>query len=314
MRENVAARGNASRVPGSLYESSERFEPRRVFECDFFQRLLHFSPLKHQRVLRLAVLVPRHGLVKMGHEEAVQASIESGEFIAQPTLKFLRCVRFGCRHAVEFRKEPRRPIVGNRESPNGFGDLLRHFLFADVGLRARALLLCAAQVVVALLLFGRDEAAALRTPNHSAIRIFFHDRLFRVALDRHDLLALVEKRLRDERLVLAFVELALEADHPVVDRIFERLLHLRDRHGSTELPREAESHERFADALERLFAGRVPLEYLPHKRCFFRVGDDRARRAVVEVTHRCPLRPDAVFDFLALAALDVFAQVVDVIF
>lgn len=74
----------------------------------------------------------------MCRQEPVQPSVISGKLLAKATLLPLRGVRFGRLDAVEFHEEPSRPIVGNRKPPNRFGDLPRHFLFAEVRLGAQS--------------------------------------------------------------------------------------------------------------------------------------------------------------------------------
>jgi len=69
-----------------------------------------------------------------------------------------------------------------------------------------------------------------------------------------------------------------------------------------------------ADLMEGIFAGRVQFEGFADERGFFRLNGDAPIVAVVEISDWRPVGPNAVSQFLADAAFDIFRKIVHVVF
>ena len=114
--------------------------------------------------------------------------------------------------------------------------------------------------------------------------------------------------------MFALVQFAVEGHHAVEKGILERPLVIRNGHALVHAGRKAKLLHPPADFMEGIIAGRVKLERLADKRGLFGLNGDAPIVAVVEISDRWTIGPDAVPQFLPDAAFDVFRKIVNVVF
>ncbi len=130
----------------------------------------------------------------------------------------------------------------------------------------------------------------------------------------HDLLAIVEQFLCDDRFVDSFVHFAVETDGTVVDGVLQHSLDAG--HGEYVVTIAAQAHllHRLCECFERVVAGSVQLEHFANEVRFVEIGINASRLAVVYVSERRKRRPQPLAQLLSVSSLDVFTQLIDIQF
>ena len=110
---------------------------------------------------------------------------------------------------------------------------------------------------MAFLHLRRNQTPALAAMDEATENEILGRLFSRLALARHDRLHLVKKFLGYQWFVPAFIYLAVVADEAAVERVFEKVLEVRYRHGRTRPASEAKFSYRLSEQGEGVPAGGV---------------------------------------------------------
>lgn len=114
--------------------------------------------------------------------------------------------------------------------------------------------------------------------------------------------------------MLPFIQFSVEFHHAVEKRILEHPLKVRDGQPLVCAGGKAELLHALANFIERIVAGCVKLEGLTHEFGFFGNNRNAAIIPVIEVSNWWAIRPNSVSQLLSNTTLDVFGEVINVIF
>jgi len=163
-------------------------------------------------------------LVEVSGHEPIKLCLGCPDLFLDCLCRFSHVRDVGLTIRLKLSEHPVNPIIRDACRRQDIRNLHVNRFLPHVRLRAVLLhSLGASQVVVTLLRFSGDEAAAFAAAEESSIQV----RLeaiddFRLALAGHDFLTFVEQLLTDDRLMLPLVVLPSIADRPVVDGVLQK--------------------------------------------------------------------------------------------